>query len=380
MSNVIDLQTLQQQMLAQAKPSPAAPALSTVQDAGKPLLIDGCDFLDHATPPRWLIERVLQDGQVVSLTAPTNSGKTAVLLSMIMSVLSGQNFGPHAVRRPGRVLVLCGEDPDGFRLRMMATMQHMHVERRQIAGNLRIVPKAMALNEALPEIQRECAEWGDVALVVVDTSVAFFSGGDENSNTEAYAHSRDLRALHDLPGKPTVVVACHPADKAERAMCKPRGGSAFLNEIDCNLILWCEGDGVTELHWSVKKRGPDFDPIWFEFAAQEVTCAGEKSRQVVAVWVDDERAHARKLQHYHDDNRLLVAMLGGPNDSLRTWARAAGFMCGADGETAQISKVQRCLVRLMKNKLVERGFSASGYVLNGKGKGSAEIARDDRGH
>lgn len=380
MSNVIDMQALQRLALEQAKPSPAAPALLTVQDAGKPLLVDGCDFLDHATPPRWLIERVLQDGQVVSLTAPTNSGKTAVLLSMIMSVLSGKNFGPHAVRRQGRVLVLCGEDPDGFRLRMLATMHHMHVERRQIAGNLRILPKPMALREALPEIERECAEWGDVALVVVDTSVAFFSGGDENSNDDAYCHSRDLRALHDLPGKPTVVVACHPADKAERAMCKPRGGSAFLNEIDCNLILWCEGDGVTELHWSVKKRGPDFDPIWFEFAAQEVTCAGEKSRQVVAVWVDDERAHARKLQHYHDDNRLLVAMLDGPNDSLRTWARAAGFMCGADGETAQISKVQRCLVRLIKHTLVARGFSASGYVLTTKGKSAAEAAQHDRGH
>jgi hypothetical protein len=378
-SNVVDLQALQQQMMAQARPD-AAPALSSVQDAGQPLLVDGADFLDHATPPRWLIERVLQDGQVVSLTAPTNSGKTAVLLGMIMSVLSGQDFGPHPVCRSGRVLVLCGEDPDGFRLRMLATMRKMDMGRSKVAGNLRILPRAMALSEALPLIQRECAEWGDVAMVVVDTSVAFFSGGDENSNTEAYAHSRDLRALHDLPGKPTVVVACHPADRAERAMCKPRGGSAFLNEIDCNLILWCEGDGVTELHWSVKKRGPDFDPIWFEFAAQEVTCAGVTSRQVVAAWVDDERAHARKLQHYHDDNRLLVAMLGGPNDSLRTWARGAGFMCGPGGETAQISKVQRCLVRLMKNKLVERGFSASGYVLNGKGKSAAEIARDDRGH
>ena len=380
MSNVIDLQTLQQQMLAQAKPSPAAPALSTVQDAGKPLLVDGCDFLDHATPPRWLIERVLQDGQVVSLTAPTNSGKTAVLLSMIMSVLSGKNFGPHAVRRQGRVLVLCGEDPDGFRLRMLATMHHMQVERRQIAGNLRIVPKAMALNEALPEIQRECAEWGDVALVVVDTSVAFFSGADENNNVEAYAHALDLRALHELPGKPTVVVACHPSDGAERARCKPRGGSALLNEIDCNLILWCEQDGVTELHWSVKKRGPDFDPLWFEFIGQQVECMGEKSMQVVAAWVDGERAHERKLQHYHDDNRLLVAMLGGPNDSLRTWARAAGFMCGDEKANAYTSKVQRCLVRLIRNALVARGFSASNYVLTSKGKSAAEAAQHDRGH
>lgn len=375
--NVLSLAALQAAMTAQA--AAARPKISAVDTAGKPLLVEGPDFLDAANPPQWLVRGVLQRGQVVALTAATNSGKTAVLLTLIMSVLAGRDFGPFPVLHSGRVLVLCGEDPDGFRLRMLGTMAHMGVSRAQLSGRLRVLPQSIALSEALPQIEREAAEWGDIALVIVDTSVSFFSGADENNNVEALAHAKDLRALKALPGAPTVVAACHPADKAERASCKPRGGSAFLNEIDANLILWSEGDGVTELHWSVKKRGPDFDPVWFEFAAQEVECHGEKSQQVVARYVDDARAHERKQQYYHDDNRLLVAMFDQPQDSLRMWARSAGFMCGADQQTAQISKVQRCLVRLIKNKCVEPGFGVSGYVLTAKGRGCAEAAKHDKG-
>jgi hypothetical protein len=367
----IDIASIQAAALSQASNKPR---LSSVPDAGKPLLLDGAEFLDLANPPQWLVQGVLQRGQVVALTAATNSGKTAVLLTLIMCVLSGRSFGPHEVLHSGRVLVLCGEDPDGFRLRMLGTMAHMGVTRAQITGRLRVLPQSMALSEALPQIEREVAAWGEVALVIVDTSVAFFSGADENNNVEALAHAKDLRALKELPGSPTVVAACHPADGAERARCKPRGGSAFLNEIDANLILWSENDGVTELHWSVKKRGPDFDPLWFEFGAQEVVCAGEASKQVVARYVDDTAAHKRKEQHYFDDNRLLYAMHKAPNDSFRMWARSAGFMCGVNDENPQTSKVQRCITRLTKLQLVSRGFSASGYVLTPKGKGAAEAA------
>lgn len=370
--NVFDLASIQ--AAAMAKAAAAQPKIAAVADAGKPLLVEGTEFLDAANPPKWLVRGVIQQGHVVSLTAPTNSGKTAVLLTLIMSVLSGKNFGLHEVAQPGRVLVLCGEDPDGFRLRMLGTMGYAGVTRADIAGRLRVLPQAMPLHEALPQIEREAAEWGDIALVIVDTSVAFFSGLDENNNLESLAHAHDLRAMKALPGSPAVIAACHPRDGAERDSCKPRGGSAFLNEIDCNLILWSERDGVTELHWSVKKRGPDFEPLWFEFAPQEVYCQGEKSLQVVAKYIDDTRAHERKKQHYHDDNRLLAAMNIAPTESMRDWARASGFMCGPDMATAQISKVQRCLVRLMRLQLVVKGFSPSGYVLTSKGKSAAEVA------
>jgi hypothetical protein len=45
----------------------------------------------------------------------------------------------------------------------------------------------------------------------------------------------------------------------------PRGGGAFLNEIDGNLVLktLSEVPKVVDLHWHGKFRGPDFSPIGF---------------------------------------------------------------------------------------------------------------------
>jgi hypothetical protein len=53
-----------------------------------------------------------------------------------------------------------------------------------------------------------------VALVVVDTSTAFFSGEDENDNKQALDHAKWLRSISTrLPGNPTVLVCCHPRKK-----------------------------------------------------------------------------------------------------------------------------------------------------------------------
>jgi len=53
-----------------------------------------------------------------------------------------------------------------------------------------------------------------VALVVVDTSAAYYEGDDENANVQMGIHARRLRALVGLPGEPCVLVACHPVKNA----------------------------------------------------------------------------------------------------------------------------------------------------------------------
>src|SRR5262249_35177951 len=56
-------------------------------------------------------------------------------------------------------------------------------------------------------------------------------------------------------------VCCHPTKNAESLV--PRGGGAFLNEVDGNLT--CKRDDLAvELHWSGKFRGPDFAPLAFQ--------------------------------------------------------------------------------------------------------------------
>ena len=49
----------------------------------------------------------------------------------------------------------------------------------------------------------------------------------------------------------------------------PRGGSAFVNEVDGNLSLWSDDNGrTTQLHWFGKLRGPGFEPIDFELKTE----------------------------------------------------------------------------------------------------------------
>jgi len=106
---------------------------------------------------------------------------------------------------------------------------------------------------------------GPLDLVIVDTSAAYFLGADEISNTEMGKHARMLRALTGLPGSPYVLVLRHPIKHVlEPAQLLPRGGGAFLAEMDGNLTLCKHDDVLVELHHG-KIRGPGFEPMMFRF-------------------------------------------------------------------------------------------------------------------
>jgi hypothetical protein len=71
-----------------------------------------------------------------------------------------------------------------------------------------------------------------------------------------------LRLLTSCEGNPAVLVLCHPVKSAAKDNLLPRGGGAFLNEVDANLTLWAEVQGETStLHWQGKIRGADFRPV-----------------------------------------------------------------------------------------------------------------------
>jgi hypothetical protein len=78
-----------------------------------------------------------------------------------------------------------------------------------------------------------------------------FEGKEENENKQLGDHARLLRSLIDtIPGGPCVVAACHPTKNAGADELLPRGGGAYLAEVDGNLTCWkptrpssCTGKG-----------------------------------------------------------------------------------------------------------------------------------------
>lgn len=332
-------------------------------------------FLAETDPPEWLIGGIIQSNYLYALTAPTNHGKTAVSLVAAICVAAGCSFAERPVKQ-GNVLILCGENQDGFRLRMLATMESLGVSLDDIRGRVWVLPQSTGLAFVLEQIKADASGMGELSLVLVDTSVSFFAGDNENDNQQAYSHARDLRELTMLPGKPAVLVNCHPSASAGKDMsresCVPRGGSAFLNEIDTNLTVWAEGENA-EFHWMRKKRGPDFSPILFEYRAIYIEQHGQKVPTVVAVPISEERERQMRTRRKEEEDRMLWALLRTPGGTFSEWAHDCGFLVqqGANAGSPLKVKVARVLERLKESKLVER-TKRDGWVLTAKGKEEAK--------
>lgn len=228
-------------------------------------------------------------------------------------------------------------------------MHAMGLDDGDLTGLVTVLPQALPLSNSVEQILEEARQKeGDYALVLVDTSISYYSGDDEDDNLQARTHAWHLRSLAELPGHPAIVANTHPTKSADRDNLLPRGGGAFLNEIDTNLTVWSEGETAV-LHWHRKKRGPDFDPVPFEFHGMTIEEHGRKVPTVYAAHITDQRATELKKARTEADNRLLYAMLHHPDSTYAEWASS----CGWNGEQAK-SKVWRSMERLKEDKLVTK--------------------------
>ena len=354
-------------------------ALPAIDGApAKPTLLSKTDFLAGFIPPNYLIDRVLQRRFIYALTASTGHGKTALalLIAQLIAALDRRAafLGPHAVDK-GNVIYFVGENPDDLRMRVMAadakaghdgTLDRISF----IAGPFRI--EAM---RAECEAKAATMPGGKIDLVIVDTSAAYFFGDEENSNAQMGSHARALRTLTTLPGGPCVLVLCHPIKNAnEPSQLLPRGGGAFIAEIDGNLTLWKTGE-LIELWHTDKMRGPGFEPMTFRL--EKILCDAlidSKGRHIptiraVAISDSDKEAEVRTTRSSED--LMLVAMLAEPGRSIAWLATACGWT-SSSGE-AQKSKAHRILKGLEKSGLARLHRGA--YELTDKGKTAANAAK-----
>src|SRR5260370_7259234 len=102
---------------------------------------------------------------------------------------------------------------------------------------MRFLAGVVDIAASLPTIQAEAATIPDLVLVIVDTGAAYFPGDESNSNSQQGAYARLLRQLTFLPGKPAVLVNCHPVKNASRDNLLPMAASAFLNDLADTLTL-----------------------------------------------------------------------------------------------------------------------------------------------
>lgn len=298
-------------------------------------LVTALHLLKNFKPIESLIDGIpMPRGGLVSITAPTGHGKTTISTLIEVSLCRGLPFAGREVTQ-GSVLVLAGENPDDFTMHLTATAQDLHLDNADLSrplpmGQLLVVPGTFDVEHELGGLSVQLQAWNtELCAIFVDTSASFFTGTDENDNVAMRRHASSLRALTELPGRPTVFVLCHPTKGATRESLLPRGGGSFIAEVDANLTLWKDESGVVTLHWAGKIRGPSFDPIRFELCKVELKgvkdARGQPIFSVAARHLADEQAEQIEAKAINDENRLLLAMSRDKDASQADWALACGW-------------------------------------------------------
>ncbi len=234
-------------------------------------LLSSKAFLSGFVPPDYLINGMLQRGFLYGLTGHPGSLKTAIALCIGMHVMRGEKLNDREVKR-GRVLFFAGENPDDIRMRW----QLMAAEYRFNAHHENMVwcKDTGDFSDDLENIFKQANAFGDVALIVIDTSSAYFPGEDENNNAQARAHWAAMRRFtQGVASQPCVLVLCHPSKNASDLV--PRGGSAALGEMDGNITCSIQNE-IATIAPHTKFRGVPFSPMCFEAVTEK--CAANRTK------------------------------------------------------------------------------------------------------
>ncbi len=330
----------------------STPSLVPELGLGGCLIQSSAQFVADFEPPEYVIDNIAQRRYVYSVTGSTGAGKTAILLFISAHAALGRAIGDRGVQRV-TVIYFAGENPVDVRMRWIAMAQQMDFDVDTI--DVHFIPGVFKISEMMDRIRAEIDLIGDIGLIVVDTSAAYFEGDNENDNVQQGEHARRFRSLTTMSGGPCVLVASHPPKNAGDDNLQPRGGGAFIAEMDGNLTAR-KLNGAVQLYWQGKFRGPDFAPLTFSLRTvtheQLKDSEGRLMPTVVASHLSAAaQQEIEKAARSREDQ--LLELLGRPESrgaTQRDLASQLGWFT-RDGSPYQML-VSRTIGALKKEKLI----------------------------
>lgn len=225
----------------------------------KMLLAD--DILSEVINIKWLVKGWIPQNSIGMVFGPSASGKTNVVMDLLLSVSSGQSdWHGFKIREAANVVYLCGEGLSGVKMRIKAWSAYHNVDK---LGRFAVYPLPLDLDTegGIQEIREQIGSlpWNP-DILVVDTVNRYMSG-DENSaqDTRTFLNAVDrLRNEYHCTG-----LYIHHTGNDENAQKRARGSSAWKGALDFEFsVIHDDNLGVRRITQTKMKDTELHEPVY----------------------------------------------------------------------------------------------------------------------
>jgi KaiC/GvpD/RAD55 family RecA-like ATPase len=211
----------------------------------------------NAKPRGYLVKGLIAPGDLVVLFGPPGSGKSVLAPYLAHAVAAGRRVFGRRVR-PGPVLYIAAEDPEGIKMRATALRAvYGDAEGMRVAAdpvNLQgdgssEPPDVAAIIEAADEL--------GAVLIILDTVARAFPGLDEN---DGKGMGRAVQMLRLLTNRERAIIAVHhgakPTSSSAQGGFTPRGHGVLNGDADVTMrIEVAEVSGIRTVRLGKNRNG-----------------------------------------------------------------------------------------------------------------------------
>jgi hypothetical protein len=336
-------------------------SISASHFGDSPVIRNGLEFMNSAKAPEFILEKVIQKGQIYTFTAKWGHGKTALGLTMAMHIAAGIDFAGFQVKR-SKVLYLAGENPADVQLRTITICKEYGINPSDIKDWIYFSEKSFAINDKpiKDEFVTEAKKITSVDLIFVDTGPAHSEIEEENANSKMHKVAVAMREMANDFSESAMMVFMHPTQGATQDTLRSRGGGAFAGQVDGELLAWQDPFTKQIKFWhSSKFRGGGFEPVYFDLKRVELDGFddnfGNKAVSVVAIHA--EKSIENNSDEIGGDTRLVfdAFVLCAKSKTLVTdqeWRRESYKFLGDRNTKAKGEAFRRAKKLLLGSKMV----------------------------
>jgi len=261
----------EQRAYIRASRSNARPSNGEDHRVERPLpFFTAADLHGEYRPSPYIVKRVLDPGDWLTVFGDSGALKTFFVLDMLMHVALGLDYCGHRVRRTG-VLVIIGEGTEGVRKRLKAWLiRHGITSEDDQQPQLVITTRPAALisdPHAIADTIKgaELSLGAPIGVVVIDTLSSNFGPGDENDTKDMRLAMSNVRMVIG----DRAVIAVHHVGHSEKG--RERGSYALRGDADRRIKVELDSGGKL-ITVSCEKAKDDlpFKPLSFTWRVVEL--------------------------------------------------------------------------------------------------------------